>query len=68
MNDLIGTKEASRILGMAASSTLSRWVQIGKITPVGKLEGRTGGYVFTREQIEAYRDNPDLDDRGQAAS
>jgi predicted site-specific integrase-resolvase len=68
MNDLIGTKEASRILGMAASSTLSRWVQIGKITPVGKLAGRTGGYVFTRAQIEAYRDNPELDDRLQRVS
>lgn len=68
MNDLIGTKEASRILGMAASSTLSRWVQIGKITPVGKLGGRTGSYVFTRSQIEAYRDNPALDDRLQRVS
>jgi len=68
MNDLIGTKEAARILGMAASSTLSRWVQIGKITPVGKLPGRTGSYVFTRDQIEAYRDNPELDDRLQRVS
>lgn len=68
MNDLLGTKEASEILGMGAPSTLSRWVQIGKITPIGKLAGRTGSYVFTREQIEAYRDNPDLDDREQATS
>jgi predicted site-specific integrase-resolvase len=68
MQELIGTKEASRMLGMASPATLSRWVQIGKITPVAKLTGRTGSYVFTREQIEAYRDNPDLDDRIQATA
>jgi len=67
MKHLLGTKEASDILGLGPS-TLSRWVQIGKITPAGKLSGKTGSYVFTREQIEAYRDNPDLDERLQRAS
>lgn len=67
MKHLLGTKEASDILGLGPS-TLSRWVQIGKITPAGKLAGKTGSYVFTREQIEAYRDNPDLDERLQRAT
>ena len=67
MKHLLGTKEASDILGLGPS-TLSRWVQIGKITPAGKLGGKTGSYVFTREQIEAYRDNPDLDERLQRAT
>ena len=64
MKNLIGTTEATEILGFATPSTLARWVQTGKITPIGRL-GRRGAYVFDRAQIEAYRDNPALDDREQ---
>ena len=67
MKDLIGTTEATQILGFATPSTLARWVQTGKITPVGRL-GRRGAYVFERSQIEAFRDDPSLDERERATA
>jgi predicted site-specific integrase-resolvase len=33
-------------------STLSRWVQLGRITPAMKLPGLTGSYLFDPEEID----------------
>lgn len=32
-------------------STLTRWVQAGRIVPVGKLPGRTGAYLFAPAEV-----------------
>lgn len=48
---LIGSTESSRILDVD-KATLSRWVSSGVITPVHKLPGRNGAYVFSRRDVE----------------
>lgn len=47
--DLIGSAEAADILGLH-KSTITRWVQAGKLTPA--LTGPGGIYLFTRDHIE----------------
>lgn len=47
---LIGSREACRILGVDRS-TLTRWVQAGRLYPAGRLEG--GAYLFDPTAIEA---------------
>jgi hypothetical protein len=51
-DDMIGSKESCTILGID-KATLSRWVAAGHITPVHKLPGRNGAYLFTRQSIQA---------------
>lgn len=34
-------------------STLSRWVQIGRITPAMRLPGKTGSMLFSPEDVDA---------------
>lgn len=53
--DLVGTVEAAAILGLERS-TLSRWVQLGKLTPAHKLPGKNGAVLFHRSDIEDLRD------------
>ena len=50
--DLIGSKEACLILDKNRS-TLVRWVRDGVLTPVHKLEGDNGAYLFDRADVEA---------------
>ena len=49
--DLIGTKEASRILDVD-KATITRWVQTGHLTAAHKLPGPNGLYLFHRADIE----------------
>jgi excisionase family DNA binding protein len=51
---LIGSAEACTILGVDRS-TLSRWVQLGKITPAMQLPGSKGAMLFDRADVERYK-------------
>lgn len=51
MADLIGSREAARILNIDRSVLVKR-VQAGKVQPRLKLESATGAYLFDREYIE----------------
>lgn len=48
---LIGTTAAAERCGVDRS-TFFRWVQLGQITPVMKLEGRTGAMLFDPADVE----------------
>ena len=50
--ELIGSKDACRILRGIHHATLSRWVASGRIKPAGKVAGRTGAFVFRRSDVE----------------
>ena len=50
--DLIGTAEAAALRGVSVK-TVTRWVRDGKLTPVQKLPGLRGAYVFDRSDVEA---------------
>jgi excisionase family DNA binding protein len=50
-DSLIGSAEACTILGVDRS-TLSRWVQLGKITPTMRLPGPKGVMLFDRADVE----------------
>lgn len=47
---LIGSAEAAAILGIN-KATLTRWVLKDIVTPVHKLPGPFGAYLFSRPQI-----------------
>jgi len=47
---LLTKTEAAAIIGVD-TSTLSRWITQGKITPAKKIPGQTGGYIFTRAEV-----------------
>lgn len=49
--DLIPSVEATELLGVGRS-TLTRWVQSGRLTEARKLPGRTGVRLFHRADIE----------------
>lgn len=49
--EIIGADEASDILGIDRS-TLTRWVTAEKVTPLQKLPGEKGAYLFRRAHIE----------------
>lgn len=53
-NDLIGSKEACAILDRDRSS-LTRYVQEGRLVAVSKLPGRNGAFVFNRSDVEAFK-------------
>ena len=42
------------MLGGVNRSTLKRWGDDGKITPLRKLPGWTGGYLFQRAEVERF--------------
>ena len=51
--DLIGSAEACRILGDISRSTLTRWVDAGRITPAARAsETPNGAFLFTRAEVE----------------
>lgn len=49
---LIGTTEAAQRCGVDRS-TFFRWVQLGKVTAVTKMPGRTGALLFDPADIDA---------------
>lgn len=51
-NDLISTTEVARLLGIDRSGVIKR-VKAGDLSPVQKLPGRTGAYLFRRSDVEA---------------
>jgi excisionase family DNA binding protein len=51
-HDLIGGSEAAQLLGVHRS-TLGRWTQAGRISPVVQLPGRNGVVLYRRTDIEA---------------
>ncbi len=52
VDPLITSAEACRLLGDIDRSTLTRWVQLGRIVAVQKLDGKRGAYLFTRAAID----------------
>lgn len=50
--DLLTTAETCDALGGIDRSTLTRWVQTGRITPAQKLPGRTGAYLFDPAEVQ----------------
>jgi len=59
--DLIGSQEAADILGVEVS-TISRWsddrlqTEDRRLTPVMRLNGKTGAKLFLRADVERLRD------------
>ena len=53
-HDLIGSTEASRILGVNIS-TVTRWAGDGTLPAQGKLPAKNGAYLFLRAVVEAKR-------------
>ncbi|MEV4902389.1 helix-turn-helix domain-containing protein [Citricoccus sp. NPDC055426] len=51
----IGTAETARILRVSKRTVHNR-VDAGILTPITKIEGRTGAYVFDRETVQALAD------------
>lgn len=50
--NLIGSAEACERLGVDRS-TLTRWVQAGRIKPAMKMPGARGAYLFRPSDVEA---------------
>lgn len=48
--NLVGSRAACDRLEIVRS-TLTRWVDSGLITPVGKLDGKNGAYIFTEDEV-----------------
>ena len=53
MSDLITTVEALSLLGLQSPASISHWVREGKLVPYYKMPGKTGAYLFNREDILA---------------
>ena len=53
--DEITTREALSILGLSDPSSVSRFVAEQKLQPSRKLPGKTGAYLFAREDVEELR-------------
>ena len=53
-DELVITSEACEILGNLDRSTISRWVQLGKLTPAKRIRmGKNGAFLFRRADVEA---------------
>lgn len=50
-DELVGSAEVCRTLEINPS-TVSRWVEAGRLTPAHKLPGRNGAYLFRRADID----------------
>lgn len=51
--EFIGSAEVCRIHNVHPS-TVSRWVSNGDLTPVHKLPGKNGAFVFNRADVEQF--------------
>lgn len=49
--DLLATTEVAALLGIDRSVVIRR-VQAGSLTPVHRLPGPTGAYLFDRSEVE----------------
>lgn len=54
MPETVTTAQAAELLGKSVA-TINRMVLLGRITPHLKLPGKTGAYLFDRDQIESLR-------------
>ena len=50
-SDLVGSVEAATIIGVDPS-TIARWVERKRLTPVAKAPGRYGAFLFSRTQVQ----------------
>ncbi|MGO2656049.1 MAG: helix-turn-helix domain-containing protein [Pseudoclavibacter sp.] len=48
----MSTSEAAVRLGVAVK-TITRWAVEGRLTPKGKLPGRTGAWIFSASEVES---------------
>ena len=55
-NKMISSKEACDLLGVNRS-TLSRWAADGTLSPVHKLPGTNGAFLFDRRAVERLHDD-----------
>lgn len=53
LTDLLPTAEVASLLGVHVS-TVPRLVRSGRLTPVTKLPGKRGAYLFDPAEISAY--------------
>lgn len=56
--NLIGSAEACERLGIDRS-TLTRWVQSGRIAAAGKLPGPRGAYLFDPSEVDRLQSEAD---------
>ena len=66
-DDLISSIEAAELLGKGRS-TLTRWVQSGRLTEAMKLPGETGTRLFHRSEVERLADELEAERTRKAAS
>lgn len=52
--DLLGTTEAAALLGVSVR-TIHRIVTRGHLTPITKLPGSTGAYLFDADAVRAFK-------------
>jgi hypothetical protein len=53
-DEFVTTAEALKILGLTDRSTISRWVQIGRLAPARRATGGpAGAFLFRRTDVEA---------------
>lgn len=53
-DEMVSTAEAAQMLDRHVRS-IHRLVQTGELTPVAKIPGRTGAYLFRRADVEALK-------------
>lgn len=51
VSQIIGADEAAEILGLERS-TFTKRITHGQITPLKKLRGKRGAYLFDRDEIQ----------------
>ena len=54
MEELVTTAEVARRFGVTPQA-VQRWVVSGALTPVQKLSGVRGAYLFTEDAVAAYK-------------
>lgn len=54
MAKLLSTAEAAEVIGVERS-TLTRWVQLGRMTEAHKVEGANGIRLFDEDEVERVR-------------
>jgi predicted site-specific integrase-resolvase len=64
-SQVIGTAEACELLGVKHRSSIKRYVDEGKLTPLRKMPGDTGAWLFDRAEVVKLAGERD---RAEAAS
>lgn len=65
--DLLSTVEAAAIIGVERS-TLSRWIDSGRIAPALKLPGINGAHLFARSEVDRVAASYEAERTAEAAS